>query len=827
MIRYFSYILTFGFLLFGNQAFGQLVLTGIVMDSKTNVPVAGVEIFDDVSQQVRTTDKNGVYRFQDLTMGNHALTLFGMDYNTVTQSVDLKEDTTHDFKIERLSVNLTAVEIAAKREELFEIKRLADVVGTSIFAGKKTEVVILDLVNGNLATNNGRQVYAQVAGLNIYEGNDGGLQLNLGGRGLDPNRTSNFNTRQNGYDISADVLGYPENYYTPPSESLSEIRIIRGASSLQYGTQFGGLIDFRTRKILPSKKLEVLTNQTVGSFGLLNSFNYIGINKGALSFNTFYNYKRGDGYRSNSEFESNNFFLNVDYKFGEKTKLGFEFTHFNYLAKQAGGLTDQQFEEDTRLSTRDRNWFKVNWNLFNIDIQHSFSSSTKLSVNVFALDAYRYSLGYRGNPIDLNQNPITALDEQRPSGEYVNPRDLILGSFKNYGVESRLLHNYKIEDRKAVFLIGTKYYKSSNSSTQGPGSLGIDADFSLRTSEFIDYSSQSEFQFPNLNLAFFSENIFYINDKLSVIPGFRLEHINTRSDGVYNQVVFDNAGNAIANNELNELKDLTRTFALFGLGLNYKKSESLNLIANLSQNYRSVTFSDIRVVSPSFIVDPSISDEKGFTIDLGLKGRIDKVLSYDLTVFGVLYDDRIGIILDDRANRVRKNIGQALIAGLESLVNFNISRLITPGERDHSLSCFVNTAYTYSEYLRSDENNVVGKKVEFIPKLNLKTGISGGYKNLNSSLQLTYLSEQFTDVQNSNIAGVGDKRSGIIGEIPAYQIVDMTLSYKLKRMKFEGGINNLLDHNYFTRRATGYPGPGIIPSDGRSFYFTVSFNPSY
>ena len=28
-----------------------------------------------------------------------------------------------------------------------------------------------------------------------------GLQLNIGGRGLDPNRTSNFNTRQNGYDI--------------------------------------------------------------------------------------------------------------------------------------------------------------------------------------------------------------------------------------------------------------------------------------------------------------------------------------------------------------------------------------------------------------------------------------------------------------------------------------------------------------------------------------------------------------------------------------------------------------------------------------------------
>jgi Fe(3+) dicitrate transport protein len=51
------------------------------------------------------------------------------------------------------------------------------------------------------------------------------LQLSIGGRGLDPNRTSNFNTRQNGYDISADVLGYPESYYATPTEALEEIQL--------------------------------------------------------------------------------------------------------------------------------------------------------------------------------------------------------------------------------------------------------------------------------------------------------------------------------------------------------------------------------------------------------------------------------------------------------------------------------------------------------------------------------------------------------------------------------------------------------------------------
>ena len=31
----------------------------------------------------------------------------------------------------------------------------------------------------------------------------------------------------------------------------------------------------------------------------------------------------------------------------------------------------------------------------------------------------------------------------------------------------------------------------------------------------------------------------------------------------------------------------------------------------------------------------------------------------------------------------------------------------------------------------------------------------------------------------------------------------------------------MLNHKYFTRRATGYPGPGIIPSSGINLYGTL------
>ncbi|MCS7074178.1 MAG: TonB-dependent receptor, partial [Bacteroidia bacterium] len=44
-----------------------------------------------------------------------------------------------------------------------------------------------------------------------------------------------------------------------------------------------------------------------------------------------------------------------------------------------------------------------------------------------------------------------------------------------------------------------------------------------------------------------------------------------------------------------------------------------------------------------------------------------------------------------------------------------------------------------------------------------------------------------------------------------------------KKFTLEANCNNLANTAYFTRRAEAYPGPGIIPSDGRSFYVTVQF----
>ena len=229
----------------------------------------------------------------------------------------------------------------------------------------------------------------------------------------------------------------------------------------------------------------------------------------------------------------------------------------------------------------------------------------------------------------------------------------------------------------------------------------------------------------------------------------------------------------------------------------------------------------MRIANPSSVIDPNLKDEKGYSIDLGVRSHQTSLFNYDVSLFYLNYDNRIGEVqFYDESNRVlrlRSNVGQAIIMGIESYAEADFLRLTKPEQADWSGVLFGNFALIKSEYKHSEIPGVQGNQVEFVPKINLKTGLRLSYKKLKGSFQLTHLSNQFSEATNAVDGGV----SSVVGLIPSYKIMDVSLSYEWKRFRVEGSINNLTNQIYFTRRATGYPGPGILPSDGRGFYLTL------
>ena len=799
------YRILFCISIFSNSLFSQVDFSGYVLEDISGSAISNVKIYSDSRGLLTITDDRGYFSF---TRNNDSiLTFYSENYFVYEQDVNQLKSSDLIY-LKPLVENLDEIEIIVRNEKVFSLERLSAVEGTSIFEGKKSEVILVDQSMANLASNNSRQIFSQVAGLNIYQNDDAGLQLNIGGRGLDPNRTSNFNTRQNGYDISADVLGYPESYYTPPAEAIKNIQIVRGAASLQYGTQFGGLVNFVIKEPKINQKQEVVIRNSLGSNNLFTNFTSFKGSSGKFRYYSYFNFKQGDGFRKNSFFNSKNLFLKTIYDFSKKSKLSFDLTYFTYLTQQAGGLNDTMFASDPFQSNRKRNWFSVDWLLYNLTFNHNFRSNKSFSINLFGLNAKRYALGFRVNRVDqIDSN---------------GPRDLIYGDFKNMGLETKFLNNYKLFQKESIFVLGSKLYFANNESQQGPGSDNSDADFHFYNDEFPNYNNQSSYKYPNQNISLFGENIIKISNKMSVTPGFRLEYINTKAKGNFERIIQDAALNVIQHDTIYENRKNERLFLLTGLGLTYDINKEIEAYSNFSQNYRSVTFADISTVNPAYAIDPEISDENGYTFDFGLRGNFENNVNFDASFFHLAYNNRIGFVQklfdDGNVKAYRTNTGDAKIYGLESLIDLNLKKIVGMNSK-YIFNTFFNFSFIQSEYTSSNEPGVEGNEVEFVPKYNFKYGLKFGYKNFTSYLQYSYLSSQFSDSSNS----IESNLSGVVGEIPAYSILDISLNYKLGRFKFESGVNNLLNNYYFTRRATGYPGPGIIPSPPRNYYFTLQY----
>ncbi len=786
------------FLVCLNASGQQYVAEGTVRIG--NEPVDGAVLILLPGSNQQQTNENGFFRFTKLEKGSYKLIVNYADLSPVELKVEIPLQEKLDIVLKRQSVLLREVVVKDAQRESVSGK-LRDVEGTAIYAGKKTEIINLRNLNANLATNNTRQIYARIPGLNIWEYDNGGLQLGIGGRGLSPNRSSNFNIRQNGYDISADALGYPESYYTPSSEALDRIEIIRGAASLQYGPQFGGLVNFIMKNGPSNRPFEITSRQTGGSFGFFNSFNSIGgtVAKNKLNYYTFYQYKRGDSWRPNSHYEQHNAYAHLAWQLNSKIKITSEYTLMRYLAQQPGGLTDEQFNEDPSVSVRARNWFKVDWNLISLSLDYRFSDNSKLNWRSFTLQGGRQALGilnYINRP-DIGGN-----------------RDYMKDRYSNFGSELRFIHRYHLlKSNYSTFLVGARWYQGLTDRKQGDGTDGSGPDFVFTGTE----PNKSSYRFPGSNVAAFTENIFQINKHWSITPGIRFEHINTKASGYYyKQNVF------IANTKVEETRTNPRSFVLLGIGTSWKFGNGAEFYGNVSRNYRSINFNDVRVVNTNARVDPDLRDETGYNIDLGIRGSFGEWFYADFSIFYLKYNDRIGSIFTRDSNfmtyRLRTNVADSRNAGAEMLLEGDVLKALTHSRSRYKLNIYTNLSLIDARYINTKNTAFADKLVENVPPVLFRTGISFGNPRFNVTYQYSYQGKQYSDATNTEITP-----TAVDGAIYAFHVMDLSLSYNWRKFTFYTGINNLSDTKYFTRRADGYPGPGILPADKRNYYVTVQF----
>jgi Fe(3+) dicitrate transport protein len=692
-----------------------------------------------------------------------------------------------------------------------DIHQLPEIVGTSIMAGKKNSLIVMDNINGNVVTNTMRQVMAKVPGIHVWESEGSGIQIGVAARGLSPNRSWEFNTRQNGYDISADPFGYPEAYYTPQLQGVQRIQIVRGAGSLQYGPQFGGLINFVMRDGTDiNKPFQFETQNTLGSYGLVNTYNAVGGQTEKLHYYAFYDHRNAEGWRENSRYRVGTGFATVTYKVNARLKVGAEVTTWSARSQQPGGLTDAQFAENSRQSLRSRNWFDLAWNIATLKATYEINENSRIQATLFGYTGNRSSIGFMPPPNVKDTIQQTTLQYQN--------RTVFVDDYRNVGGEARYIGDYKLGKSTATLSGGIRYFHGrTDRFNNGLGDTGSD----FNTDIIGEWPQQ--LQFTTTNVAAFAENIFRLGKKLIIIPGIRLEGIDNTIAG---QV-------SVINGQPVKASDVAkkRTFLLAGVGAEYHIGKT-EVYANFSQAYRPVLFSDVTAPATTDIIDPDLQDAKGYNLDLGYRGKVKDYLFFDVGVFYLQYNNRIGVLVqqnpDGSFSNFRTNVGNSSSKGVESIIEFNPVKAFSNNLKYGSFSVFASVGYTdarYEDYtlvVRSGNELITrsfnNKKVENAPEWIIRYGANYFYKGLTATIQWSYVDASFSDAMNT----VTPTANGLIGLIPSYHIGDISLNYKfLERYNVRAGLNNITNANYFTRRAGGYPGPGLMPADGRNFFVSL------
>jgi Fe(3+) dicitrate transport protein len=661
-----------------------------------------------------------------------------------------------------------------------------------IYSGKVTHNVDLKNLHIDATISAGRQWFSKVPGVSVWESDGSGLNTSISVRGWSPNRSWDMNVRMDGMDIASDPMGYPEAYYTPLTEFIENIEMIKGAGALSFGTQFGGAINYQT--VEPSRrKIKYQGLYCAGQFGTESHFHGISGTHGKSSFGAWFQERISDGWRENSQYRTRNYLLKWNRNLNKNWSLKTEYTKHHSISQQPGGLTDAQFDQSIFLSNRSRNWFEIDWQVLGISSQFQRE-------NFFWKNQISFLRGERNSVGNLNK---IFIDDVYVDSIGYSQRKLDKDLYLNAGFESR--YEYKLLS-KIELAGGIRIFQGNTLRRQnGRGTRGVDANFNLDESEIFDRN----LDYRSRNFAVNQEAIIHLAKQFKVISGLRYEWLENSMEGRYSSN-FEVKG-----------QSKNRNVLLFGMSTEYKINSSNEIVFNYNRSFRPALFSELTPTSTTDIIDPNIRDASGYNWDGLIRGKISPYLNYHLGVYYTFYGNRIGTYLLD--NKIYKtNIGDAISKGVEVMCDYSWIN----ADKRGSINFWASLSWMSVKYVRwndpnilTEANSIKNKRVEYAPNFIHRIGVNFAYKKFSCQITANFIGSVYTDAINTERAN----EEATIGRLSGYSLYDGSIKYRFsKHVNAQINLNNILNSRYATRRSIGYPGPGLLPGSPRTTSLTLA-----
>lgn len=658
---------------------------------------------------------------------------------------------------------------------------LPDVQGARINAGKKSSNVVLDKVP-TVTNNNYRQALSQVSGLLVSE--ESTPLVSFGYRGLNPDRAQFMQVMKDGIPITADMIGYPEAYYTPPLASVDRIEFLRGGSALLYGPQPGGALNYVTKKPVTDKKLVTYAENVFGSDNYFSTYEALSGTLGPVGYLAYVHERQGDGFRaSNSDYEVLSGGLKVTLHQTTDSRFTFNYEEYHEEHGEPGGLSltttaNPTYEQDRDFVTREFDRFLLERYAGSFLYEKDFDEATKFEWRTYGAHYRRWSKRQRGGGFGT-----------LPTGSTANSNDIQEQDFYNLGFEPRFRKDYDLLGETHTLTAGVHTYLSTSPRVEQRGASPV-----AETGTLQKHSVRDLWYF-----SVFLENLFRWR-KLSIVPAFRMENIWQRID--------ERTNTSKTTVPLADAKDFDAV-PLFGLGLAYEIARGVEAYANVSQSYRPKVFADFVPTGTNQVVNGDLSPGHGIQYDFGFRGTPTSFIHWDVDYFLLYFTDQTGTVNDTIQNvGDMRNQGVEFTFDLDVIGAYDAWKQTDYGKRYGSLSPFVTLTLLNGVFIDGPNK---GSRPQYAPQYNLRTGLNYNWRD---RVKL-YFSGLFVDDHFADDAQTKNRT------IPSYKVWDLTGEINLwqnVKGKFDlgifGGINNIFDEKYYARITSA----GIDPAAPRNIY---------
>jgi Fe(3+) dicitrate transport protein len=722
---------------------------------------------------------------------------------------------------------------------------MKEVSGTQITVTKKATVIKLDK-QPPVENNNLQELFVKAPGLLVSEQQNPG-QFNYSYRGLGNPQESEYTLfLQDGLPLMSEWIGFPTLYYQPFPQSVSEIQLIRGGSSLLYGPEPAPAVNFVSRRPVPGSPWQAYMETIGGSDGYYSSYASVQEASGPFEMRLDAGYQTSEGQRDNGDYH----IWQADGYFGwrpdDKQLIAVDVHASRFNGGDPGKMNIFQFDADQDFSTTpyNENWVDRYTAVLRYELE--FGDGWLMQAKGW----------YTHQDIDSRSaNNLTNL----PNTGLINPTQFPNSTtfgyegFDNGGVDLRFRKRWGADTMfrgSALTFGGVVYHGDAPFTRYTLNNANTGANFLYAprgtTSSVIplDQDRTADYQ------AFFIEDLIRIG-KFHIVPSFRLDHENVEVDSrlapwLPNPTLVPPTTATTGPASISA----DHWVPLWGIGMGNDFGNNNETYLSATTGWRPTRFFDIAGTSRTISPGEDIPDPfESLDIELGVHGTPIKGLWYDVGLFWMEFKNRTENQNVQGSNTlfIVLNTGTTRHRGLEAEISYDLlapfQHDVTPAASDpkdsknvvapivsHPLQLvvFSNVQFLDAEFTESDlflpgstTQTLVGNDPAYAPDFIWKGGISfRKEKCFNVSLTGVYSADQFWSDTNRPNPASGLPTVLVPAVIPSYVVFNLSSEwYVTKNVRLIAGVSNLFDEKYYSRVFLN----GLIdPAPRRSAYAGLS-----